>query len=133
LKRFSFPKNKRLVSNEQFRAVLAGKLHFSNGLLILYMAKNDCCYSRLGVSVGKSCGGAVVRNRLKRVLREVFRQSQEQIPVGFDYLLMVSPSCAKLCKTTGGKEAMRQLPFEKVKASFIALVDASQEKRGKTQ
>jgi ribonuclease P protein component len=92
LKRFSFPKRKRLVSNKEFKSVMARKLRFSNGILTLYMAENNCGYPRLGVSVGKSCGKAVVRNRLKRLLREVFRQNQDRIPSGFDYLLMPSPA-----------------------------------------
>jgi len=131
LKRFSFPKSKRLVSDRQFKAVLARNLRFSNGLLTLFVAENDCCYPRLGVSIGKSCGNAVVRNRLKRLLREVFRQSQEQIPADFDYLLMVSPSRAKLNKATSSKQAVKKLKFEEVRASFLSLVTAAVEARRK--
>jgi len=122
LKRFSFPKKKRLISNQQFKAVLARSLRLSNGLLTLYMAENDCGYPRLGVSVGKSCGGAIVRNRLKRLLREAFRQSQDVIPAGFDYLLMISP---RWLKKTGTGKAQRQPTFEQVKSSFLALVKSS--------
>ncbi len=124
LGRFSFPKKNRLVSNRQFKAVLARKLSVSDGLLRLYMSENDCGYPRLGVSVEKSCGNAVVRNRLKRLLREAFRQSQDRIPAGFDYLLMILPGSAKLDKSTSIKEtaATGRLTFEQVKASFLALV-----------
>ena len=122
LKRFSFPKKKRLVSSRQFKSVLDRGQRLSNGLLTLYMSKNDCDFVRLGVSVGKSCGGAVVRNRLKRLLREAFRQSQDKIPVGFDYLLMVSPG--RLKKTGTGKA--RELPtFDQIKNSFLALVNSA--------
>jgi ribonuclease P protein component len=129
MKRLSFPKKKKLVSNKQFKAVLACNLRVSDGLLVLYVAENDCGYSRLGVSVSKSCGGAVVRNRLKRLLREAFRQSQDRIPAGFDYVLMISPEFAKLGKSAGGKEAVKQLTFEQVRASFLSLVDAAVGKR----
>ncbi len=122
MKRFSFAKSKRLVNNRQFKAVLARNLRASNGLLTLYMCENDCSYLRLGVSVGKSCGNAVVRNRLKRLLREAFRQSQEQIPADFDYLLMISPQWLGKLDKSGHKEAVRQLMFEQVKASLLALV-----------
>jgi len=131
LRRFSFPKKKRLVTNGQFKAVLARNLRFSDGLLTLFVARNDCGYPRLGVSVGKSCGNAVVRNRLKRLLREAFRQSQGRIPAGFDYLLLISPQWSKeLDKSAGPKEAASQLTFERVKASFLALVNAAVEKIG---
>ncbi len=91
-------------------------------MLTLYMARNDCEYSRLGVSVGKSRGNAVVRNRLKRLMREAFRQNQEQIPAGFDYVLMITPRRKK----KPGKGDAASLPtFEQVKTSFLNLVTAA--------
>lgn len=125
MKRFTFPKHRRLVSNRQFKAVLDCNLRVSNGLLALFIAENDCGYARLGVSVGKSCGGAVVRNRLKRLLREVFRQSQNKVPAGFDYLVMISPKSARASDPEAFKEAVRRLTFEQIRASFLSLVKAA--------
>ncbi len=133
MKRLSFPKNKKLVSNTQFKAVLSHKRRrrFSDRLITLYIAENDCGYSRLGVSVGKPHGNAVVRNRLKRLLREAFRQSQEsrRAGTGFDYVLMISPRRGKKSRTG----ATASLPtFEEVKASFLALVAAARQRNLKS-
>ena len=122
MKRYSFPKKKRLVTNRQFGAALNGNLCVSNGLLKLYVAENDCGYARLGVSVGKSCGNAVTRNRLKRLLREAFRRSQDRIATGFDYLVMISPEFFKQSgESTGPKQIVKQLNLEQVENSFLTL------------
>ncbi len=121
---FSFGKDKKLVSDKQFKAVLARKLRVSNAMLTLYMAENECGYPRLGVSVGRICGNAVVRNRWKRLLREAFRQNQDKIPAGFDYLLMISYQWLK--KTA----KVKQPSFEQVKASFLSLVNEAIDKIG---
>jgi ribonuclease P protein component len=84
VKRLSFPKSKRLLNNDDFKAVLAKSEKASNGLITLYVAENTFDFPRLGVSVGKACGNSVVRNRLKRLLREIFRQNQHHIPQGLD-------------------------------------------------
>ena len=131
MKRFSFPKESRLVSNTQFKAVLSHRRRRrrSDRFLTLYMAENDSGYPRLGVSVGKSHGNAVVRNRLKRLLREAFRQSAEQIPAGFDYVLMISPARSKKSKSAA---TTKQPTFEEVRTSFLALVAAAGQRNRKS-
>jgi ribonuclease P protein component len=121
MKRFSFPKKKRLISNSLFRAVLANGRRRINGVLMLYMAKNELEYSRLGVSVGKSYGDAVMRNRLKRLMREAFRQNQHQIPTGFDYVLMISP---QRLKKSNVERSTKMPTFEQVETSFLALANS---------
>ena len=129
MKRLSFSKSKRLVKNEQFKAVLAQKRRFSNDLLTLYIAENGLESSRLGISVGKSLGSAVMRNRIKRLLREAFRQNQERIGADFDYLFMISPGMLrKLAKSENAKSVIMKLKFEEVKDSVLGLVKAAADK-----
>jgi ribonuclease P protein component len=109
LKKNVFPKRFRLGGNEEFKTVIAKRQRFSDNILALYVASNGREYSRLGVSVGKAVGNAVVRNRFKRLTREVFRLNREQIPAGFDYVAITSSKAAK------------GLTFEKVRDSFLKL------------
>lgn len=132
MKRLSFPRSRRITDSRRFKTILAGGLRAGEGMLVLYAAKNDCGYARLGVSVGKSCGNAVVRNRLKRLLREAFRQSQDGIAAGFDYLIIISPKRLNKGNDTsaGVKEAVKGLVFERIKDSFVALANRATGKIG---
>ncbi|MHC4114638.1 MAG: ribonuclease P protein component [Planctomycetota bacterium] len=123
MKRFSFPKSKRLLKEAQFKAVLSGRICVSDAFFVLYIAENDCGYSRLGLSVGRDSGNAVIRNRLKRLLREAFRQNPEQIPAGFDYLVLTSPGWSK-------RYGASSVNYELAKGSLLALVAKAIKKIG---
>jgi len=110
LKRLTLPKTKRLTSNQQFKAVLDRGRRAGDGLLTLYAASNCCGYPRVGISVGKSSGNAVVRNRLKRLLRETFRRSQDRIPQSFDYVLMISTALSRKLKRPRTRNATSRDP-----------------------
>lgn len=56
--------------------------------LCVYYLKNDSPYNRLGISVGKKQGKAVVRNRIKRVFRAAYRLSETDFPIGYDIVFM---------------------------------------------
>jgi len=128
VQRLGFAKNKRLVSNRQFRAVLAGGRRASNRLLIVYAAENDCGYPRLGASVGKVSGKAVVRNRLKRLLREAFRQNQQRIPQGFDYIVMICPTLSRRLKQADQNGTIgKVLTFERIEQALLPLIEATTE------
>jgi ribonuclease P protein component len=59
---------------------------------LIYASKNDLMRQRLGLSVSRKLGAAVVRNRWKRLLREAFRRHRTRLPEGVD--LIVIPKIA---------------------------------------
>ncbi len=120
MKRYLFTKQHRLTTNEQFRAVLVRKCCVGNDLFRLYIAENKCGHPRLGVSVARTCGPSVVRNRLKRLAREVFRSQQHHIGANIDYLLIFSGKMSKKPKSVK-HPALAGLTFEQLTESFSAL------------
>jgi len=65
--------DKRLTGRREFEAVCSHGRSWSNNLVVLRVLPNDLGPSRYGFAVGKRLGGAVVRNRVKRRLREAVR------------------------------------------------------------
>ena len=70
---FAFPPEQRLKRPSDFRAVLDRGTKRHTGGFILFRARSGADLPRFGVSVGRKVGGAVARNRVKRLLRESFR------------------------------------------------------------
>ncbi|HBN77560.1 MAG TPA: ribonuclease P protein component [Planctomycetaceae bacterium] len=85
---FSFPSACRIRSGSDFDRVYAEKQRAGDDVLLIFGMPNQLGISRIGLSVSKKHGNAVQRNRRKRLLREAFRLSRKQIPLGFDFVLI---------------------------------------------
>ena len=59
----------------------------ANGYLVLYARKNRTDTNRVGITVGKKLGHAVVRNRVRRRLREVYRLNEDKFQSGWDIVV----------------------------------------------
>jgi ribonuclease P protein component len=70
----------RLRHAREFGAVYAGKVRKSRGPLIVHTLPTALPEPRLGLSVGRRVGKAVVRTRIKRMLREAFRLGRGELP-----------------------------------------------------
>jgi ribonuclease P protein component len=80
-----------LKTPAQFKTVYDRKKSASDELLIVYACENGLPHTRLGVSVSRKVGGAVVRNRYKRLFREAFRLTRLELPIGVDLILIPRP------------------------------------------
>jgi len=88
-----FRRRHRISGSDEFAAVFGGKLRKTRGVVTVFLLANDRAEHRLGLSVGKRVGNAVVRGRLKRMMREAFRHQRAQLPVpssGGTYDIVVS-------------------------------------------
>lgn len=72
---------------------------FANGYLVLYARKNKLGKNRIGITVSKKLGHAVVRNRVRRRLREVYRLNEECFKPGWD-IVVVARTRAIHCSFT---------------------------------
>src|SRR5699024_7454631 len=70
----------RIKRNEEFQRIFnAGKSFANRELVIYYIKKNHQTHFRVGLSVGKQFGNAVMRNQIKRYLREAFSSVEAKI------------------------------------------------------
>src|SRR5437764_13978646 len=85
---FRFRPHEHLRRPADFRRVYDRRRSVSDGRLIVYACPNELPHLRLGLSVSRKYGGAVRRNRLRRLYREAFRLTREEMPTGLDLVLI---------------------------------------------
>lgn len=93
----------RLSRSRDFDAVYRHGRSASTRFLVLYWfarEENDGD-ARLGLAVPKGTGNAVARNRIKRQLREVWRERLDQVPTGRDYVLIAKPGLGEAIEANG--------------------------------
>lgn len=98
-----------LKLNHIFRRLYATVGH-ANGYLVLYARRNRTQTNRVGITVGKKLGHAVVRNRVRRRLREVYRLNEHRFCPGWDIVVVARSRCVKA-------------DFRKLTAAYLALAE----------
>jgi ribonuclease P protein component len=88
LRQFTFRPVEHLRRPADFRRVYERRRSASDIWLIVYGCENGLKWSRLGLSVSRKIGGAVLRNRLRRLYREAYRLTRQEMPPGLDLVLI---------------------------------------------
>ena len=79
----------KLKKTYQFKRVYNNGKSYANRLIVLYVLKtNQHETRRVGYSVSKKIGKAVVRNRVKRLLKEVYRHNKDKLELGIDLVFI---------------------------------------------
>jgi ribonuclease P protein component len=90
------PQDRLKLRRDFVRAQQGGRKVHTAHFVVCVWARSDAEPPRLGVTVTRKIGGAVQRNRVKRVIREVFRCYRELFPVGCDVVLIAKDGAPSL-------------------------------------
>ncbi len=107
--RLQYRRQQRLHLQRDFDRVFARRCNAGDNLLVVYAAGNDLPYSRLGMRTGRRQGPAVVRNRIRRRLREAFRLRQYDLPSGLDVVCIPQPGASAQAATADYERSLAQL------------------------
>ena len=104
-----FPREARLVRRGDFDLVYRAGKRLSSPHFSAFVRSNEMPRSRFGFSIKKALGGAVVRNRIRRRLREVVRRRRQEIPAGWDIVIHPKGSVATADFAVLAEELVRLL------------------------
>jgi ribonuclease P protein component len=95
-------KRGRLSRSAEFeRAYRQGRSHANRHLVVYAFPRGSGGEARLGISVSRKVGGAVERNRVKRLLREAYAAEAEVVPAGHDVVVVARPGARELAEREG--------------------------------
>lgn len=99
-----------LNRNTDFKRLYGRGKSYAAASVVVYVMKNRTHNLRLGITVSKKIGKAVVRNRAKRRLREIYRANRDKIKVGNDIILVARSRTAVV-------------PFDKLNRDFCVAAE----------
>ena len=112
---FTFTKKERLRKKKEFQLVFGKGNSLVNRYIVIYYLKKDNSefnypegHKQLGLIVSKKCGKAVKRNRIRRLLREVFRLNKHKLKTNISMILIARPP-------------IKELGYHKVEETLLSL------------
>ena len=103
---FSFRKKERITKKSEFQTIIKHGARYTTKNFVIIIHQNNRDLRRLGISVSKKVGGAVKRNRVKRLVREFFRLNKHQLPESKDFLFVAKPGSIELNYSTLSQEML---------------------------
>ena len=83
-------KDKSVKKNYEFKRILKRGNSTSNQYVRIACQKNKDGKTRLGIAIRKEVKSSILRNRLKRVIREIYRLNENKIKKGFDVIILIN-------------------------------------------
>ncbi len=103
--------SRALKLNHVFQRLYSKGQSSANRYLVIYCRRNGSAENRVGITVSKKLGCAVVRNRARRRLRECYRLNEHLLRPGFDVVIVARSRCI-------------DVPFSKLQSSFCRAAEA---------
>lgn len=88
-----------LNRNNDFRRLYNRGKTFVHPYLVIYYFKNRLEINRLGITVSKKIGNAVVRNRVRRIIKAAYFLCEEKMPLGYDFVIVARKQAANIKST----------------------------------
>lgn len=92
----AYPKSERLTRRSAYLRVYDRGTKRVGRHFICYVARHGEEHRKFGMAVSRKVGKAVVRNRVKRYLREIYRHERSRLAHGFDLVMVARPAAAAL-------------------------------------
>ncbi len=104
----SFSRKYRLSKSSDFKRVFTKGKRTATPLFVVYSLRNHLPYSRLGIQVKARIGTAVRRNRIKRIVREVFRRIKDESTEALDLVFIA-------------EKGLREIQFKSFETEFYKI------------
>lgn len=112
--------NKEFIvqDKELFNHIIQKCRYIKNEHFVIYKNKNDLSIPRFGIAVGTKLGNAVHRNKIKRQMRHILRESRNMFSNGYDYIIII-------------KGSVNQITFQDMSESLKKLINEIRSKNDK--
>lgn len=105
----SFRPEDRITRSRRYKQIYGEKRTLFSGTMVVYHAVAEEGRPRIGLTVSRKIGNAVVRNRVKRLLREIFRQNRDRFNQPLDLVV-------------NAKKSIRDADFRTLEAEFRIVI-----------